>query len=110
MFPSVFATTISYVFPLNMTGCANSNIPVAISTPWTSTSLLYRSNQSPSGVLNHKATAAALQTEGAEAFQAFPEGSIGETVDETVTEAVADGQPCGEERRSRVMVDPRTLQ
>lgn len=45
-----------------------------------------------------------------EAAQPLSEDAVGEAVDETVIEAVADGQPRGEEGRRRVSVQPGALQ
>ncbi len=45
-----------------------------------------------------------------EAAETFPEDAVGEAVDETVTEAVANRQPCCEERRHLVVIQPSALQ
>lgn len=79
-----------------MTCRANPYLTMTISIPWPQASFLNRAKESFFGVPDPEVGAAALQTEGAEAFEALPEGRVGQAVDETVTEAVADGQPCGE--------------
>lgn len=90
-----------------MTCCADSYF-VTVSVPCTS--FFDGADESLFGAPDPKAGATALQTEGAQAFEALPEGRVGEAVDETVTEAVADGQPCGEEGGCGVVVDPSALQ
>lgn len=93
-----------------MTCCTSSHVPIVIFIPLLGTCLFDRTNKCFFGFPNSEAVTATPQTEGAETLQALSERRVGEAVNETVAEAVADSQPCGEKRGCRVVVYPSTLQ